>query len=190
MHTDTLLPLLRHMEWADSLMWRAVLALPEQAQADPFLRQRLLHVHLVQRAFLAMWRGAPMTSFPSPSDFPDLAALAAFGRSYYAEVHAFIASAGDAVLSRPQPVPHSEQLTPPGGSITVATMGETVMHVTMHTTYHRGQLATQVRALGGEPPLTDLVAWIWLGRPSPVWSELHTVPSLAGVGEPVRQGAG
>ena len=61
MRSDDLLPLLRHMEWADALVWRAVLALPAPAAADPALPARLFHVHIVQRAFLAIWRGAPLT---------------------------------------------------------------------------------------------------------------------------------
>jgi uncharacterized damage-inducible protein DinB len=171
MRTDDLLPLLRHMEWADARMWDAVLALAPRAQAEPSLRERLLHIHLVQRAFLAMWRGAPMTSYPSPDDFPELPALGGYARAYHAEAAALVAGLGEAELDAPQPVPHSEALAPAGGSVTVATRAETVVQVAMHSSYHRGQVATQLRALGGEPPLTDFVVWIWLGRPAPSWPE-------------------
>jgi hypothetical protein len=34
MRSDDLLPLLRHMEWADAPVWRAVLALPAPAAAE------------------------------------------------------------------------------------------------------------------------------------------------------------
>ena len=132
MTTDDLLPLLRHMEWADALMWRAVLALPNDAQADAAIRARLLHIHLVQQLYLAMWRGTYVATFPKPDDFADLHALLAYARPYYAE---------------------------------------SLVQVAMHTTYHRGQVATQIRALGGEPPLTDFVAWIWIGKPEPSWPE-------------------
>ncbi len=33
----------------------------------------------------------------------------------------------------------------------------------------RGQNATRLRELGGEPPLTDYIAWLWKGRPAPDW---------------------
>ena len=175
LHTRDLMTLFLHMEWADSLMWRALLALPPEPQHDVSLRERLLHTHLVQQAFLAMWRGTPLVTFPSSEDFPDLPALAAFARPYYGEALTLIASADDRELEKPQPVPHSERLAPPGGAIAVATRAETVLQVAMHTTYHRGQVATQIRALGGEPPLTDFVAWIWLGRPAPSWPERITL---------------
>ena len=52
---------------------------------------------------------------------------------------------------------------------TTTTVGETTLQVPMHTVYHRGQVNARVRALGGEPPLVDYIAWLWLGRPAPEW---------------------
>jgi uncharacterized damage-inducible protein DinB len=40
----------------------------------------------------------------------------------------------------------------------------------MHSHYHRGQNATRLRELGGEPPMTDLIVWYWKGRPRPDWA--------------------
>jgi uncharacterized damage-inducible protein DinB len=40
----------------------------------------------------------------------------------------------------------------------------------MHSQHHRGQNATRLRELGGEPPMTDLIVWYWKGRPGPRWS--------------------
>ena len=34
-----------------------------------------------------------------------------------------------------------------------------VIHVTMHGSYHRGQIARLVRASGGEPPYTDYIQY-------------------------------
>jgi uncharacterized damage-inducible protein DinB len=39
----------------------------------------------------------------------------------------------------------------------------------MHTAYHRGQISTRIREIGGEPPLIDYLYWVWAGRPSPGW---------------------
>ncbi len=50
-----------------------------------------------------------------------------------------------------------------------ATLAETVLQITSHTTYHRGQVNMRLRELGAEPPLTDFIAWIWLGRPEAEW---------------------
>jgi uncharacterized damage-inducible protein DinB len=47
------------------------------------------------------------------------------------------------------------------------TLAETMFQVTSHSTYHRGQINTRLRLVGGQPPLVDYIAWIWIGRPSP-----------------------
>ena len=47
--------LFQHMEWADASVWNAVIASP-QAREDGELNERLHHIHLVQRAFLQVWR--------------------------------------------------------------------------------------------------------------------------------------
>ncbi|HEV2177414.1 MAG TPA: DinB family protein [Terriglobia bacterium] len=37
---------------------------------------------------------------------------------------------------------------------------DVLMHLVMHSAYHRGQVASAVRAAGGKPALTDYVAWV------------------------------
>jgi len=41
--------------------------------------------------------------------------------------------------------------------------------VASHSTYHRGQIATRIREIGGEPPLVDFLYWVWSGKPAPQW---------------------
>lgn len=36
-------------------------------------------------------------------------------------------------------------------------IGDAMMHVVMHSAYHRGQIAAEVRAAGGEPAYTDYI---------------------------------
>jgi uncharacterized damage-inducible protein DinB len=35
--------------------------------------------------------------------------------------------------------------------------------------YHRGQVNTRIREVGGEPAAVDFINWIWLGKPDPEW---------------------
>ena len=51
----------------------------------------------------------------------------------------------------------------------VTTIGDTALQVALHGTYHRGQINARLREIGGEPPLVDYIAWIWLGRPAAAW---------------------
>jgi uncharacterized damage-inducible protein DinB len=36
---------------------------------------------------------------------------------------------------------------------------DVLLHVALHGSYHRGQIAAAVRAAGGEPVNTDFVTW-------------------------------
>ena len=49
------------------------------------------------------------------------------------------------------------------------TVAEALTQCAMHSHYHRGQNATRLRELGGEPPTTDLIFWQWKGRPPGAW---------------------
>ena len=39
-------------------------------------------------------------------------------------------------------------------------LGDLLRHVLNHSTYHRGQAATQLRQLGATPPATDLILYL------------------------------
>ena len=64
-----------HQAWADAEHWRAFEAHPA-ALADKAIRERLLHIHQVQYAFL--WITGPRTSgfeFKKLEDFSSMAAI-------------------------------------------------------------------------------------------------------------------
>lgn len=159
--------LYRHMEWADAAMWTAVLA-SESAGADDKLRDYLYHLHLVQRAFLRVWHGVPRDT-PYPT-FDDLPSLMHWGRSYYDEGFAYLASVSDEKLAEPLPLPWADMVEKQiGRPPTSSTLGETMLQVTLHSLYHRGQVHARLKAIGGNPPLVDYIAWVWLGRPAADW---------------------
>jgi uncharacterized damage-inducible protein DinB len=158
--------LFRHMEWADGEVWRAVLATPA-AGADETLHKLLLHLHGVQRFFLEVWHERPLAP-PDPSAVADTASIHAWSRSYYAEASAFLDSLDEAALMRPVVMPWADEFARQRGiPPRRPTLAETIFQVTSHSTYHRGQVNARLRAVGGEPPLVDYIAWIWFGRPAP-----------------------
>jgi uncharacterized damage-inducible protein DinB len=55
-------------------------------------------------------------------------------------------------------------------------MAETARQVAMHSMHHRGQVNARLRELGAEPPLVDYIAWIWRGRPEPMWPRNVAAP--------------
>lgn len=159
--------LYRHMEWADASVWRAVLNSPE-ARANQKLRELFYHLHLVQRAFLRAWRGEPPDT-PYPT-FDEINSLVLWGRSYYPELSAHFAALTDEGIAQTMKLPWGDfverELGRKPESISIA---ETMLQVTLHSQYHRGQINARLRAVGGEPPRVDYIVWAWLGRPKADW---------------------
>lgn len=59
-----------------------------------------------------------------------------------------------------------------GKKVVPATLEETIIQVASHSTYHRGQINSRFRELGGEPPSVDFIIWVWLGKPKADWDNL------------------
>jgi uncharacterized damage-inducible protein DinB len=158
------------MEWADAITWRQTLSC-EAASTDAFLRERLHHIHTVQWAYLQICRGTPPDQ-RELDQFVILRSVRDWGRAFYDEASRWFANADDAVLASAIRFPWADRLVGRFGSARPVTVQEAWTQVTSHSTYHRGQVATRLRQLGGEPELTDYVVWLWLGRPEPSWQEL------------------
>jgi uncharacterized damage-inducible protein DinB len=166
---DTLRELMQHMEWADACVWRALL--PHRvAVQDTRLRDLLLHLHGVQRAFLAVWTARPVNAAVAEAT-GDLVQAQAAVRSYYNDLSAAVASFDETTLRQrivmPGLEPYEQRM---GRRFDAPTLAETILQVVSHSTYHRGQVNARLREVGGEPPLVDYIAWIWFGRPAPEWT--------------------
>jgi len=166
MHND----LFSHMAWADAVVLRAARACPE-AEHDPVIREKLHHLHMVQRAFLHLWTRSPM-ALRELDTFPDLASIEAWAREYHAEVHSFVEALGERALVEIVPIPWAERISKIIGVDAPAPvdLGTTMTQVAMHSSYHRGQVNMRLRELGSVPPLTDYIAWCWIGNPAPAWA--------------------
>ena len=162
------------MEWADAKTWRAARSI-DAANRDERLRWLFHHVHLVQLIYLQAWRGDrfELTELKS---YDDLIAIERWARPYYERLTAFAASLNDARLQAPAEFPPEwlamiDEYFPSRPPVTLA---DTAWQVFSHTTYHRGQIATRIRELGGEPPGIDYISWAWMGRPAPEWNATST----------------
>ena len=152
--------LYRHQAWADAEHWRAILGAPAFLE-DARAKERLHHIHLVQRGFHAVLSGAPF-EITEPSDY-DARALLTWGRAYHLQALAALDGLDPARLTQRVAIPWFED--PP----LEVTVEEALVQVVMHSQHHRAQNATRLRELGVEPPTTDVIVWLWRGRPEPAW---------------------
>ena len=159
--------LLTHMEWADAHTWRSVRDL-HAAQTDPRLRYLLHHMHIVQVVYMQAWRGDPFVVTELAS-YPDLSCLREWTKTYYPMARALAGTVDESIFDQPVDFPWSHMIEEQFGTVTPATFAESAWQVFSHTTYHRGQVATRVRELGGEPPTVDYLVWVWQGRPAADW---------------------
>lgn len=152
-----------HQEWADAEHWRAFEAHPA-ALADKAIRERLLHIHLVQHGFL--WVTAPQRPefvFKKLEDFPSMADLKKYAQQGLEEMRERLQNTDQDRMEEVIEVPWFK----PPLKISVR---HALTQAAMHSHYHRGQNATRLRELGGEPPMTDFIVWLKNGQPAAQWT--------------------
>jgi uncharacterized damage-inducible protein DinB len=152
-----------HQEWADAEHWRAFEAHPPSL-ADEALRERLLHIHMVQQAF-AWVTGPRRAQFPVKKleDFPSMTALKMYARQGLEELNERLRTTSPDRIETIIEIPWFK----PPANISVR---HALTQAAMHSHYHRGQNATRLRELGGVPPMTDFIVWLRNGQPLPQWS--------------------
>ncbi len=151
-----------HQEWADAEHWRAFEAHPS-ALADPAIRERLLHIHLVQHAFL--WVTSPTRSefrFKKLEDFRSMADLKKYGQEGLEEMSELLKETDQ---DRMEELIEVVWFKP----VLKINVRQALTQAAMHSHYHRGQNATRLRELGGTPPLTDFIEWLHQGKPAGRW---------------------
>jgi uncharacterized damage-inducible protein DinB len=157
--TSVLQDLLRHEAWADAKLLQAIRSCAA-APDDSIVRERLRHSHDVQRVYLAVLHDEPVDlealQLPSAS-FDELAASV---MRYHGAMAVFLENPRADILDR------AAVLRIPGYDDREMTLGDAMAQMAMRSQYHRGQVATRLRELGGEPPLMDFIVWVWEGRPA------------------------
>jgi uncharacterized damage-inducible protein DinB len=152
-----------HQEWADAEHWRALEAHPAALQ-DKAIRERLMHIHLVQHGFL--WVTALEKSefaFKKLEDFASMADLKTYAREGLTALREALKGTDEGRMDEIIEVPWFK----PALRISVR---HALTQAAMHSHYHRGQNATRLRELGGVPPGTDFIVWLRDRQPAARWS--------------------
>lgn len=156
---EMLRDLVRHKAWASAVLLQAIRENDSAADDQP-LRTLLHHIILANRFWMLSCLDRPFV-LDEEKRIPDsFSGIAELFRTTHDIEGEWIARVGESDLARVLEGPLI-----PGGRCSVA---HAYMQVCMHSQGHRSQCATRLRALGGEPPVTDFIVWL-TDRPSPSW---------------------
>lgn len=154
-----ILELYRFTDWANERLVGAVAALPREGFLRDLggsfrsLRDVLSHTVSVDWVWLERFQGGSPASHPAWYTSDDASALADHSRQIAARRRAFLDRLVESDLSV------RLSFTYFSGRPGAVALGDALFHVVNHATYHRGQLAWMLRAVGGAPPPTDFTVF-------------------------------
>ncbi len=161
MQIDEVRRLFSYTEWANARVIECVRGLNEEQFARhvpssfPTIRDTLAHIVLAEWIWLRRWTGESPASRPSWSvEEAPLAVIVDNLEAVQNERRELLAGLTDEDLQRDLSYrtlngdPHTNRL------------GDLMVHVANHSTYHRGQLTTMLRQVGATPPTTDLIVFL------------------------------
>ncbi len=146
----------RYQQWANQRILETAEQVPFEKLTvsilpgfDP-VRSALVHTMWAQLHWLHRFQGLPRVADFDPADFPDVAAIRQRWEEIDAATFAFIdtlteerlAQFGAAIGSDRQPLPYP--------------LWQVMLHQANHQTYHRGEVAAMLTALGASPGELDL----------------------------------
>ena len=145
--------------WANRRCFAALEPLP----ADVFFRDlksshgglhgTLCHIVWAEQLWLNRWLAKPNPAVPQGRDLTTLAVARTRWEAIEAERAALLAGLGERRLDE------TMMVSPSIGGEYVHTFREMFRHAIDHSSYHRGQLVTLLRQVGGTPPGTGLIVF-------------------------------
>jgi uncharacterized damage-inducible protein DinB len=160
MTTAELRELLAYGRWANALVFDAAGTLSQEqldhsvASSFPSVGATLAHIVGAEWIWLCRWQGESPTGFPDWFAKPVLVEMKARLSAVEKERDEFVAVLSEADLGR---IVSYRTLS---GQAFSDPLADLVRHVVNHSTYHRGQVVTQLRQLGLKPPSTDLIVFL------------------------------
>lgn len=121
------------------------------------LRLTLEHLLATEVVWLSRWEGHSLGDPPDYGGCKDAKSLRSLWDSFWHRQRSYLESLTEEDLSQ------LVAIRTRSGIETVQPLRDTLIHVVNHSTYHRGQIVTQIRQLGAKPPTTDYFIYC-LGR--------------------------
>jgi uncharacterized damage-inducible protein DinB len=148
-----LIQLYDHLRWADLQTLASIRTAPSD-------RALTLYAHILgsEHTWISRLLGTPSTVAIWPTLTLD--ECSALAEENHRQLTEFVNASDDAELARVVHYVNS------AGTAFQSTVSDILLHVALHGSYHRGQIATAVRQGGGTPASTDFIAFT-RGAPAP-----------------------
>lgn len=159
MRVADLRSLYAYNEWANARLFLAAAQLDQPVFVEPrgnsfsSIRDTLAHIATSEWVWLRRWRGESPSVVPEWGSLERATALMQKLSEIEADRATFLRGLTDEDLERPLAYRNlrGEEYSQP--------LGDQLLHVVNHSTYHRGQVATLSRQAGFPAPATDLIVF-------------------------------
>ena len=139
------------IRWADGLMIRAARTVPddgyyrEQGISLGSIHKLMVHCMSVQWLWLSRWRGESPARVETHEDFPTRDSLEQRWPLVHSAMLDFLG------MQSPKSISRVVQYKNTRGEIYNVPLGDLMLHVIDHESYHRGQINTMIKRAGGTP---------------------------------------
>jgi uncharacterized damage-inducible protein DinB len=152
--------LFAYNRWATARALEPVSALtPEEFSREvggsfPSVHKTLAHIYAAEWIWLERWQGRSPRALPPEQEVPTLEALVEKWSLVENWQRVFVEGLTDARMAEVVTYVNVK------GETWSYPLGEMLVHLVNHSTYHRGQVATMLRQLGKIPRSTDYLAYL------------------------------
>jgi uncharacterized damage-inducible protein DinB len=157
MTLQEILTLFQYDEWATKRTTESVSPLSEEQYKRDLksshggIHGTLAHIYGADCLWLERWKGNSPTSQANGNQIQNLIALSDRWQEYRENLHDYLINLTDTKLSDPL------SYTDTRGNNHAEPLYHQMQHRVNHSSYHRGQIVTMLRQLGGRPLATDLI---------------------------------
>jgi len=159
MNKSQIVELYSYNDWANKKLLNAVGQLENEelvrdlSSSYRSIRDTMVHIIGAEELWLSRWMGEQGRTLLNSGDFPTYTSLTDRWNDFGKQIDPFLVSLTESELMEEisyknlKGIPYSLELW------------KQMLHVTNHSSYHRGQVATMLRQLKKQPPLQDLISY-------------------------------
>ena len=156
MTLQEILTLFQFDEWATERTLESVSNLSDGKYHDDLksshggIHGTLLHIYSADMIWFQRWKGTP-SSTSVVQEIPNLDSLKTHWKEYRISLNNYLRSLTEEILTAPLSYADSK------GNKHAEPLYQQMQQVINHASYHRGQIVTMLRQLGGKPQATDII---------------------------------